>query len=84
MPEYEGNPAHAFTTMLDPAHGLAPGDPARMAGAIIASVEIEPAPLRLMLGSLALENTVKVLRARIAAFEAQVALAASTDFPPGE
>lgn len=26
MPEYDGNPAHAFQTMLDPANGLAPGE----------------------------------------------------------
>ncbi|WP_225858644.1 SDR family oxidoreductase [Streptomyces albicerus] len=31
LPEYEGNPAHAYRAMLDPANGLAPGDPARMA-----------------------------------------------------
>jgi NAD(P)-dependent dehydrogenase (short-subunit alcohol dehydrogenase family) len=84
MPEYDGNPAHAFTRMLDPANGLAPGDPARMAAAIIASVDMDPAPLRMMLGSLALENTLEALRSRIAAFEAQTALAASTDFPSGE
>ena len=84
MPEYDGNPAHAFTRTLDPANGLAPGDPSRMAAAIIASVEMDPAPLRMMLGSLALENTLKALRARIVAFEAQTTLAASTDFPPGE
>jgi NAD(P)-dependent dehydrogenase (short-subunit alcohol dehydrogenase family) len=84
LPEYDGNPAHAFRSMLDPANGLAPGDPARMAAAIIASVEMDPAPLRMMLGSMALDNTIKALRMRIAAFEAQTALAASTDFPRGE
>jgi NAD(P)-dependent dehydrogenase (short-subunit alcohol dehydrogenase family) len=84
MPEYDGNPAHAFQKMLDPANGLAPGDPARMAAAMIASVDTEPVPLRMILGSQALDNTVKVLRERIAGFEAQRELAASTDFPPGE
>lgn len=84
MPEYDGNPAHAFKRILDPVNGLAPGDPARMAAAIIASVDVDPAPLRLMLGSQALDGTLKVLRARIAAFEAQTEVAASTDFPPGE
>jgi NAD(P)-dependent dehydrogenase (short-subunit alcohol dehydrogenase family) len=81
MPEYDGNPAHAFQKMLDPANGLAPGDPARMAAAIIASVDTQPAPLRLMLGSQALQTTVGVLKDRIAGFEAQADLAASTDFP---
>jgi len=83
MPEYDGNPAHAFQKMLDPANGLAPGDPARMAAAMIESVDTEPAPLRMILGSQALDNTVKVLHERIAGFEAQRELAASTDFPPG-
>ena len=27
MAGYEGNPAYAFMTMLDPANRLAPGDP---------------------------------------------------------
>ncbi|KFI40654.1 Short chain oxidoreductase [Bifidobacterium actinocoloniiforme DSM 22766] len=34
MPEYDG-PTHAFLKMLDPANGLAPGDPAEMAARII-------------------------------------------------
>jgi NAD(P)-dependent dehydrogenase (short-subunit alcohol dehydrogenase family) len=84
MPEYDGNPAHAFQRMLDPANGLAPGDPARMAARIIDSVETEPAPLRIMLGSQALESTIDTLRKRIAAFETQTELAASTNCPAGE
>ena len=84
LPEYDGNPAHAFQKMLDPANGLAPGDPARMAAAIIASVDTEPAPLRLMLGSQALQTTVGVLKDRIAGLEAQADLATSADFPSGE
>lgn len=84
MPEYDQNPAHAFLPMLDPKNGLAPGDPARMATRIIESVDQEPAPMRIVLGSQALENTLSVLRKRIEGFEAQKELAASTDFPPGE
>jgi len=84
LPAYDDNPAHSFVKMLDPKNGLAPGDPARMAAAIIASVDQEPAPLRLMLGSQALDSTLATLRARVAAFEAQRKLAASTDFPAGE
>jgi len=83
MPEYDGNPAHAFQRMLDPANGLAPGDPARMAARIIDSVDTEPAPLRMVLGSQALEGTIDTLRQRIEDFEQQTGLAASTDFPPG-
>jgi hypothetical protein len=84
MPVYNGNPAHGFLRMLDPKNGLAPGDPARMAKRIIESVEVTPAPMRLVLGSVALESTLTTLRKRIAGFEAQAELAASTDFPPGE
>ncbi|WP_041095424.1 SDR family oxidoreductase, partial [Paucilactobacillus hokkaidonensis] len=57
MPEYNDNPAHSFIKMLDPANGLAPGDPTRMAARIIESVEKNPAPLRMVLGSEALKNT---------------------------
>jgi len=84
MPVYDGNPAHGFLRMLDPKNGLAPGDPARMAKRIIESVEVTPAPMRLVLGSVALESTLTTLRKRLAGFEAQTELAASTDFPPGE
>jgi len=84
LPAYDGTPAHAFQKMLDPASRLAPGDPARMAAAIIASADTEPAPLRIILGSQALTTTVGVLKDRIAGFEAQAGLAASTDFPPGQ
>ena len=84
LPEYDDNPAHAFLAMLDPANGLAPGDPARMAARIIESVDTEPAPLRLVLGSQARQSTIDTLLSRIAGFEAQAALAASTDYPAGQ
>lgn len=84
MPVYDATPAHSFLRMLDPKNGMAPGDPARMAARIIESVDVDPAPLRLVLGSQALESTLATLRKRIVDFEAQAELAASTDFPPGE
>jgi NAD(P)-dependent dehydrogenase (short-subunit alcohol dehydrogenase family) len=84
MPEYDQTPAHSFVKMLDPANGLAPGDPARVAAAIIASVDQEPAPLRIVLGSQALDTTLATLRKRVADFETQTELAASTDFPLGD
>jgi hypothetical protein len=55
-----------------------------MAARIIESVDVEPAPLRFILGSQALDSTIATLRARIEGFEAQRGLAASTDFPNGE
>ncbi len=84
LPVYDQTPAHSFLKMLDPKNGLAPGDPARMAARIIESVDVEPAPLRMVLGSQALESTLVTLRKRIEGFEAQTELAASTDFPPEE
>ena len=84
LPIYNDTPAHAFLKMLDPENGLAPGDPVRMATRIIESVDIEPAPLRMILGSQALASTLDTLRKRVADFESQRELAASTDFPPGE
>ncbi|MBY9079321.1 SDR family NAD(P)-dependent oxidoreductase [Paenibacillus sp. HN-1] len=83
MPEYDGNPAHGFLKMLDAFNGLAPGDPVRMAARIIESVRQEPAPMRMVLGSQALTNTISTLKARIADYETQTDLAASTDFPAG-
>lgn len=81
---YEGNPAHAFRAMLDPAAPPAPGDPQRMAARIIESVDAEAAPLRMVLGSQALDSTLSTLRKRIGDFEAQRDLAASTDYPAGQ
>ncbi|WP_406223822.1 SDR family oxidoreductase [Streptomyces canus] len=81
---YDATPAHAFKAMLDPANGLAPGDPQRMAARIIESVDVEPAPLRMILGAQALDSTLEVLRRRTADFESQRDLAKSTDHPAGE
>jgi hypothetical protein len=83
-PTYDNNPAHAFLRILVPKNGLAPGDPARMAARIIESVDVEPAPLRMALGSRPLESTLSTLRKRIEGLEAQRELAASTEFPPGD
>lgn len=84
MPEYDGNPAHDFMKMLDPANGLAPGDPAKMATRIIESVDKNPAPMRMVLGSQAWEATIKRLEERIADYKTQKDLAASTDYKEGE
>lgn len=77
MPEYEN--CHAFLNMLDASKGLAPGDPAKMAQRIIESTDKNPAPLRMVLGSQALSATITRLNERIADYEAQKELAASTD-----
>ena len=77
MPEYDH--VHGFLNMLDPAKGLAPGDPAKMAARMIESVDKEPAPLRMVLGSQALKATIERLEERVADYKTQTELAASTD-----
>lgn len=77
MPEYEAG--HGFLNMLNPANGLAVGDPVRMASRIIESVDKTPAPMRMVLGSQALDATLTRLKERIADYETQTELAASTD-----
>ncbi len=82
MPEYE--PCHEFLNTLDASNELAPGDPVRMAERIIESVEKEPAPLRTVLGSQALSAAITRMKERLAYYETQTELAASTDFPVRE
>ena len=45
--------------MLNPDNGLAAGDPEKMATRIIESADVNPAPMRLVLGSQALNDTIK-------------------------
>lgn len=82
LPAYDGNPAHAFLKMLDPANGLAAGDPVRMASRIIEAAESDKAdaPLRIVLGSQALHATLETLEKRLAELKTEEALARSTDF----
>ncbi|MGA3272504.1 SDR family oxidoreductase [Lactiplantibacillus pentosus] len=84
MKEYDENPAHAFMKMLDPANGLAPGDPARMAARIIESVDQPDTPLHMVLGSQALASTIATIEKRLAEYQTEKELAASIDFPAGE
>jgi NAD(P)-dependent dehydrogenase (short-subunit alcohol dehydrogenase family) len=56
-----------------------PGDPAKVAQAIIDSVDVSPAPKRLTLGSIAYEHITAELRSRLAALESTRELAYSTD-----
>lgn len=79
MPEYDNTPTHAFLKMLDPANGLAPGDPKKMAARIIETVDQDPAPLHVVLGSQARQATIDRLTARLNEYKAEKDLAASTD-----
>lgn len=56
-----------------------PGDPRKMAQAMINSVSVSPAPRRLVLGSGAYERVHNTLTKRLAALEAQKAIAESTE-----
>lgn len=76
---YRQTPVGMIRTVLsDPARAPS-GDPARMVAAMIASTAQEPAPKRLALGSDAYGFMHKALAERLAALEAQQALAASVD-----
>lgn len=77
MPEYEH--VHGFLNMLDKNKGLAPGDPVKMAQRMIESVDVHPAPLRVVLGSQALKATIDRLEERLADYKTQTSLAISTD-----
>lgn len=82
MPEYDH--IHGFLNMLDKSKGLAPGNPTLMATRIIESVDKNPAPLRMVLGSGALKATIERLEERVADYKKQTELAASTDYKEGE
>jgi NAD(P)-dependent dehydrogenase (short-subunit alcohol dehydrogenase family) len=76
---YDGTPAgmvHAVLT--DPAR-VPNGDPVKMVEAMIASVEHEPAPRRLVLGSDAFAMIRKALQERLADVESQQQTASQTD-----
>ena len=77
---YEKTPAGDFRRRAAAA-GLAmfPGDPRKVASAIIASADQHPAPKGLTLGSDAYALVHKALTERLAALEAQKELAHSTD-----
>lgn len=60
--------------------GEAPGDPAKVAAAIIASADRSPAPRRLLLGTDAYEAVKGSLTGRLDEVEASRAVAVSTDF----
>lgn len=80
MPVYADTPAGAVRRRMEPGFHGQPGDPAKMVAAMIASVDQEPAPKRLALGSDAYANIHQGLSERLAALEQQKDVAFSTDF----
>ncbi len=81
MSEYDTTPVGYIRQMSQQAgEDSFPGDPVKMAQAIMVSADSEQAPLRLTLGSDAYELVHKNLAARLAALENQKEIAYSTDF----
>jgi NAD(P)-dependent dehydrogenase (short-subunit alcohol dehydrogenase family) len=76
---YDNSPAAMTRRINDPTFPPPPGDPVKMAKAMIDSVEIDPAPLRLCLGSDSYTAIRLSLTERLAAVETQRDLAATTD-----
>ncbi|MUL79067.1 SDR family oxidoreductase [Mycolicibacterium sp. CBMA 226] len=80
MAAYDASPASMARNI--PNLPPAVGDPAKMATIIIDSVDQDPAPLRIALGSDAYNFIHTGLTERLASLEAQRDLAFSTDFAP--
>jgi NAD(P)-dependent dehydrogenase (short-subunit alcohol dehydrogenase family) len=81
MDVYEGTPAGMTRRMLQDTSRLPNGDPVKMVKVMIDSVDQNPAPKRIALGSDAFAAIQKALTERLAALEAQMDLACSTDLP---
>ena len=79
MPVYENTPAGEVRRMAENNAFPTPGDPIKGARAMIDSVDVSPAPLRLPLGSDTYTLVHDVLAERLAALESQKDLAFSAD-----
>ena len=71
-----------FARYLASVDGQQPGDPALAAAALIAAVNAERPPLRLVLGAYAHEKTRRTLAAAQRELEAWAPVAAATEYPP--
>lgn len=76
---YDGTPAAKIRGRRERSRESIPGDPAKMAAAIIAAAEAVTLPRRLILGSDAHELIVNSIRARLDEAQAQQRTAALTD-----
>jgi NAD(P)-dependent dehydrogenase (short-subunit alcohol dehydrogenase family) len=76
---YEGTPVAGIRGMIEGGQAVPPGDPEKMAAAIIASVDQSPAPRRLVLGSDSYGIITKALADRLADIEPQKDSAAVSD-----
>lgn len=76
---YDASPASYARRMIEEATSVPPGDPAKMVARMIASVDEQPAPLRLALGGDAWTAMRTQMAERLAALDAQKDVAFSTD-----
>ncbi|OCJ07744.1 short-chain dehydrogenase/reductase [Rhizobium sp. AC27/96] len=76
---YKGTPAAMVHAMMKDTSRQPLGDPAKMSAIILASVDQEPAPKRIVLGSDSWGIIFKALTDRLAALSTQKDIAASTD-----
>ncbi|MGH9842654.1 MAG: SDR family oxidoreductase [Blastocatellia bacterium] len=83
MGVYDKTPVGEMRRMFAAGQFPIPGDPAKMARAIIAAADAEKAPRRLTLGSDAYQSVHTALSTRLAEIEAQKDLAFSTDAEDG-
>lgn len=84
LPAYAETPIgqlHAYLASADNITAAAPGDPTKVAAAIITSAETSPAPRRLALGSDAYDAIRAALTGRLSELEDGRDIARSTDFP---
>ncbi|MBB5083576.1 hypothetical protein [Nonomuraea endophytica] len=64
--------------------GRQPGDPRRAARAVITAMDLDPPPLRLVLGNDAFDTAVSTLRSNLAQIWGYEALSRAADFPTGK
>ncbi|MDQ5980629.1 MAG: hypothetical protein QG602_3606 [Verrucomicrobiota bacterium] len=81
LPAYEATRGK-FARFLATAHGQQPGDPARAAAAILAAVDAERPPLRLVLGAYAHDKTRRTFAAAQRELDTWAPATAATEFPP--
>lgn len=77
LSEYDISPAHNYLTKTSTP---APGNPTLVAARIIESASINPAPLRIILGKEAIEETISTLESRLSVYKSQIKIAPTSDY----
>lgn len=84
IPAYDASPAGMARKMIEARTAVPLGDPAKMVAIMIDSVDVEPAPRRIALGSDAYTVMHQQLSNRLAELETQREVAFSTDASPAQ